>query len=34
MREGRWDDAYAMMPEITEAYNKVTGAITSWLDMQ
>lgn len=34
MREDRWNDAFAMMPEITEAYDKVTAAIKSWLDMQ
>lgn len=34
MRADKWDEAYAMMTEITETYTKVTEALKTWLDMQ
>ncbi|MCI7350132.1 MAG: Hpt domain-containing protein [Ruminococcus sp.] len=34
MRADKWDEAYAMMPEITEKYNLVTDTLKSCLDVQ
>ncbi|MBP1561922.1 MAG: Hpt domain-containing protein [Oscillospiraceae bacterium] len=34
MRADKWDEAYAMMTEITENYTKVTEALKAWFDMQ
>lgn len=34
MREDKWDEAYAMMPEITENYEKVIQMINLWLENQ
>lgn len=33
-RADKWDDASAMMPEITEKYTKVTEVIKAWLEQQ
>lgn len=34
MRADKWDEAYAMMPEITEKYNLVTDTLKSCLNVQ
>lgn len=34
MRADNWDEAYAMMPEITAAYTEITDTLNTWLDMQ
>lgn len=34
MRADKWDEAYAMMPEITEKYELVTDTLRNCLDMQ
>lgn len=34
MRADKWDEAYAMMPEITEKYKLVTDTLRNCLDMQ
>ena len=33
-RANEWEKACAMMPEITENYNKITQTITAWLEQQ
>ena len=33
-RADKWDDACAMMPEITENYTKITDTIKAWLEQQ
>lgn len=34
MRADKWDEAYAMMPEITEKYTLVIDIIRNWLNIQ
>ena len=34
MRADNWDEAYGMMPEITEKYNNITNTLKNWFDMQ
>lgn len=34
MRADKWDEAYAMMTEITEAYTNVTETLRSWISAQ
>lgn len=34
MRADKWDDAYGMMSDITEQYNKVSDALRTWFDTQ
>ena len=33
-RAEKWDEAYGMMPEISENYAEIIGAIKAWLDIQ
>ncbi|MGN0639444.1 MAG: Hpt domain-containing protein [Oscillospiraceae bacterium] len=33
-RADKWDEACAMMPEISENYTKITDAIKAWLEQQ
>ena len=33
-RAEKWDEAYGMMPEISENYAEITGAIKAWLEIQ
>lgn len=34
MRADKWDEAYSMMPEITEKYTRITEAIKTWINGQ
>ncbi len=34
LRNGEWDKAIAMMPEITAVYEKITAAFNKWLEQQ
>lgn len=34
MRADKWDEAYAMMTDITENYSQRTETIKTWLDIQ
>ena len=34
MRADQWDDAYNILPEITETYTKTVETMRAWLDMR
>ncbi|MGM9570786.1 MAG: hypothetical protein ACI3ZR_00975 [bacterium] len=34
MWAGKWDEAYAMISEITDNYNKIIKVLKEWFDMQ